>query len=49
MKTIYFYSTPYISKHGSYLARENWCNDKFMTKTQVENLIKSMVKSTSLN
>ena len=47
--TIYFYSTPYINKHGSYLARENWCNDKFMTKTQVENLIRSMVKSTSLN
>ena len=24
-----FYNTPYIDSYNSYLAREEWCNDKF--------------------
>lgn len=26
---VHFYNTPYIDVHKSYLAREEWCNDKF--------------------
>lgn len=33
-----FYATPYITKHSSYLAREDWCNNKFATKSSDKRL-----------
>lgn len=30
-----FKNTPYIDNYSSYLAREEWCNDKFALKTDL--------------
>lgn len=32
---VHFKNTPYIDKYSSYLAREEWCNDKFALKTDL--------------
>ena len=32
---VHFKNTPYIDNHSSYLAREEWCNDKFALKTDL--------------
>ena len=29
VNSVHFYNTPYIDSYNSYLAREEWCNDKF--------------------
>ena len=33
INNVHFYNTPYIDKYSSYLAREEWCNDKFALTT----------------
>lgn len=33
VNNVHFYNTPYIDSHKSYLAREEWCNDKFALTT----------------
>ena len=33
VKNVHFYNTPYIDRYNSYLAREEWCNDKFALKS----------------
>ena len=33
VKNVHFYNTPYIDSHNSYLAREEWCYDKFALKS----------------
>lgn len=35
INNVHFYNTPYIDKYSSYLAREEWCNDKFALKTDL--------------
>jgi hypothetical protein len=32
---VHFKNTPYIDNYSSYLAREEWCNDKFALKTDL--------------
>jgi hypothetical protein len=32
---VHFKNTPYIDNYSSYLAREEWCNDKFALKTNL--------------
>lgn len=32
---VHFKNTPYIDNYSSYLAREEWCNDKFVLKTDL--------------
>lgn len=32
---VHFKNTPYIDNYSSYLAREEWCNDKFTLKTDL--------------
>ena len=32
---VHFKNTPYIDNYNSYLAREEWCNDKFALKTDL--------------
>ena len=33
VNNVHFHNTPYIDSYNSYLAREEWCNDKFALKT----------------
>lgn len=35
INNVHFYNTPYIDKYSSYLAREEWCNDKFALRTDL--------------
>ena len=35
VKNVHFYNTPYIDRYNSYLAREEWCNDKFALKSSL--------------
>ena len=35
VNNVHFYNTPYIDSYKSYLAREEWCNDKFVLKTSL--------------
>lgn len=42
---VHFYNTPYIDVHQSYLAREEWCNDRFALKSSLS----SYLTSSSLN
>ncbi len=44
-----FYNTPYITKYGSYLAREEWCRENFASISSLSNyLTKSDAKSSYL-
>ena len=55
---VHFNKTPYIDSYGSYLAREEWCNNnfapkehshsKYTTENEVKTIIKQMVKSSAL-
>lgn len=36
---VHFYNTPYIDVHQSYLAREEWCNDKFALKSSLSSYL----------
>lgn len=45
VNNVHFYNTPYIDSYNSYLAREEWCNDKFALKTDLS----SYLTSSSLN
>lgn len=41
-----FYNTPYITKYGSYLAREEWCRENFASISSLSNyLTKSAAES----
>lgn len=46
VKNVHFHNTPYIDSYNSYLAREEWCNDKFALKSSLSNyLTKSDAKT----
>ena len=46
VKNVHFYNTPYIDRYNSYLAREEWCNDKFALKSSLsEFALKSSLSS----
>ena len=34
-----FYNTPYITKYGSYLAREEWCRENFASISSLSNYL----------
>lgn len=36
---VHFYNTPYIDKYSCYLAREEWCNDKFALKNHTHSYL----------
>ncbi len=46
VNNVHFYNTPYIDSHKSYLAREEWCNDKFALTTHSH---QGYLTSSSLN
>ena len=42
-----FYNTPYITKYGSYLAREEWCRENFASISSLSNYLTKSTASTS--
>lgn len=44
---VHFYNTPYIDVHQSYLAREEWCNDRFALKSSLSSYLTKSDASTS--
>lgn len=41
VNNVHFYNTPYIDSYNSYLAREEWCNDKFALRTDLSRYVTS--------
>lgn len=39
VKNVHFYNTPYIDSYNSYLAREEWCNNKFALKSSLSSYL----------
>lgn len=47
VNNVHFYNTPYIDSYNSYLAREEWCNDKFALKTSLSGYLTKSDANTS--
>ena len=47
VKNVHFNNTPYIDSYNSYLAREEWCNNKFALKTSLSGYLTKSDANTS--